>query len=146
MIRFGEKEADRSFLVAVAPLVQERLKKLSEFSALTDFFSKDSLDYPVEALLPKKGSRTREDVAAALGSFLERVRALPAFEAAAIEAACVADAERLGWKKGDYFMALRVAVTGKAVTPPLCESMVLLGREKVESRIAEASRRLSNGA
>jgi len=142
MIRFGRPEKDRAFLVAVAPLVQERLRKLSEFAELTDFFSKDALEYPVDSLLPKKGARTKADVADALESFRGRTRDLAAYEAPAIEAACVADSERLGWKKGDYFMALRVAVTGKAVTPPLCESMVLLGREKVDARVSEAIRRL----
>lgn len=146
MIRFGSPEKDRAFLTAVAPLVQERLRKLSEFSDLTDFFSKDALDYPVESLLPKKGALTKSDVAAMLGSFLASLGSLAEFAAPAIEAACVADAERLKWKKGDYFMALRVAVTGKAVTPPLCDSMVLLGREKVVARVTEAARRLSAGA
>ncbi len=145
VLEFGARTRDRALLVRIAPLVQERLKKLSEFAELTGFFFEDAIEYAPESLVPKKGGRTKADVVRALTSFLERTRRLEPFEAAAIEGACASDAESLGWKKGDYLMALRVAVTGKAVTPPLCESMAILGPEKVRSRVEAAVSRLLSG-
>ena len=47
-------------------------------------------------------------------------------------------ADNLGLKAGDLFMILRVAVTGSKVSPPLYESMEILGREEVLSRVDHA--------
>jgi glutamyl-tRNA synthetase len=51
-------------------------------------------------------------------------------------------AAEIGWSGGDLFMAMRVAVTGKTVTPPLIESILLLGRERAGARIRDAADRL----
>jgi len=47
-------------------------------------------------------------------------------------------AEANGWKAGDLFMAIRVAVTGRTATPPLFDSLVALGRGRVLARIDAA--------
>ena len=47
-------------------------------------------------------------------------------------------AESAGWKAGDLFMAIRVAVTGRTATPPLFDSLVALGRERVLARLDAA--------
>jgi glutamyl-tRNA synthetase len=47
-------------------------------------------------------------------------------------------AEEIAVKPGDLFMLLRVAVTGKPVSPPLFESMEVLGRERCLSRLTAA--------
>ena len=52
---------------------------------------------------------------------------------------CAALAEARGWKAGDLFMAIRVAITGRTATPPLFESMVALGRERTLARLARAA-------
>ena len=51
-------------------------------------------------------------------------------------------AEDLEMKPGDLFMLLRVACTGRTVSPPLFESMEILGRERCLSRIETAAGRL----
>jgi glutamyl-tRNA synthetase len=48
-------------------------------------------------------------------------------------------AEASGWKSGDLFMALRVAVTGRTATPPLFDSMRLLGRARVLAHLDAAA-------
>ena len=48
-----------------------------------------------------------------------------------------------GWKFGDYFMCLRIAVTGKTATPPLLESMEILGKETCVERVKRAVRVLN---
>jgi glutamyl-tRNA synthetase len=50
--------------------------------------------------------------------------------------------ERLGWKAGDLFMALRVAVTMRRVSTPLFETMEVLGREECLARLDAAMARL----
>jgi glutamyl-tRNA synthetase len=47
-------------------------------------------------------------------------------------------AEARGWKAGDLFMAIRVAVTGRTATPPLFDSLVALGRERTLARLDRA--------
>jgi len=49
-----------------------------------------------------------------------------------------ADAEKLGLKNGQFFGTLRVAVTGKTVSPPLVGSMRILGRAKTLYRVERA--------
>ena len=52
-------------------------------------------------------------------------------------------AEKLGWKAGDLFMSIRVAITYSKTSPPLRESMEAVGREQSLQRIQAASQRLS---
>jgi glutamyl-tRNA synthetase len=47
-------------------------------------------------------------------------------------------AETIAWKPGDLFMPVRIAVTGKAATPPLFETMQVLGREVCRRRLRRA--------
>ena len=47
-------------------------------------------------------------------------------------------AEERGWKAGDLFMAIRVAVTGRTATPPLFDSLVALGHDRVLARLDAA--------
>jgi glutamyl-tRNA synthetase len=60
------------------------------------------------------------------------------FEADELEPPMRALAEERGWKAGDLFMAIRVAVTGRTATPPLFDSLVALGRDRVLARLDRA--------
>ena len=60
------------------------------------------------------------------------------FEADELEPPLRALAEARGWKAGDLFMAIRVAVTGRTATPPLFDSLVALGRERTLARLDRA--------
>jgi glutamyl-tRNA synthetase len=64
------------------------------------------------------------------------------FAAGELEAICRSAAEAHGWKAGDFFRPLRVAITGRLVSPPLFGSMELLGRDRTLSRIDAALARL----
>jgi len=55
-------------------------------------------------------------------------------------------AEELGVKTGDLFGVLRVAVTGKTATPPLFETMELLGQQRTLERLRRARERLRGQA
>jgi glutamyl-tRNA synthetase len=60
-----------------------------------------------------------------------------------LEARCRTAAEDHGWKAGDFFRPIRMAVTGRAVSPPLFGSMELLGRSRTLARLEIAAGRLS---
>ena len=68
------------------------------------------------------------------------------FESEELEPPLRALAEARGWKAGDLFMAIRVAVTGRTATPPLFDTLVALGRERTLARLDRAIAALSGGA
>ncbi|MBI5368712.1 MAG: glutamate--tRNA ligase [Planctomycetes bacterium] len=138
---FVKPGTDPAAMHALVPLVKDRLKRLGEWEELTDFFFQESLEYDAKLLVPKKV----EPAAArdGLGRFVAAYRALPAPTAEALDQAGRALAQELGWKVGDLFMILRVAVTGKTATPPLCETMVALGRDRVLPRLEAALARFA---
>jgi glutamyl-tRNA synthetase len=100
--------------------------------------------WTADDLLPK--GRDAAEVATALADAREALAQSTDWTAEALEAVGRAAAEALGWKAGDFFRPLRLAVTGKPVSPPLFGSMVLLGREHTIARLDAAAGRLSAGA
>ena len=70
----------------------------------------------------------------------------PDFNAELLEQVCRAAADETGMKAGDFFTPLRVAVTGRTVSPPLFASLELLGRERSLARIDAAIGKLTEEA
>lgn len=135
---------DRAYLLRVVPLIQERIKLLSEAAAMADFFfRKGELDYPPETLLGKRFAAAPEEAVAALDAVLATVRSVTAWEHDSLEGAVRPLAERLALKTGELFGLIRVAVTGKTAAPPLFETMAVLGRERTIERLESARQRLS---
>lgn len=122
------------------PLLRERVKKLSEAPGIVDFCFQPSLAYD-PALLVQKGI-TKEQTRDALVAARDRLAALSTFEAPQLEQALRDLAAELGLKTGQLFGALRVAITGRTVAPPLFESMAALGRERTLARVDAAIRLL----
>jgi glutamyl-tRNA synthetase len=119
------------------PLVRERIKTLKDYAVVAkSFFAADVRGYEGPALVPK--GRTPSEVHDLLGAAGGRLEPLPAWEAAAIEGALRALGEASGWKARDLFQPIRVAVTGSPVSPPLFESMEILGRTTCLARIHDA--------
>ncbi len=125
-------------LRALLPVIQERLPTLSAIGALVGFLWVDALDLDPEVLVPRRwdAATTIEG----LGAARETIAAVGdvAFEADELEPPLRALAERRGWKAGDLFMAIRVAVTGRTATPPLFDTLVALRRERVLERLDRA--------
>jgi glutamyl-tRNA synthetase len=134
-------DADANYLRQIVPLIQERLKRLDEAPALTDFFFREELEYDPALLVAKK--HTPEESKAALDAVLDRISAIEQFSVESLEKALRGLVEDIGWKTGHLFMSIRVAVTGSTATPPLFETMSVLGRERCVSRIRLAVERLS---
>ena len=123
----------------LVPIVQERLPTLAAAGDLIGFLWQDSVTVDPAMLVPK-----RWDAPTTLAALREAREAIDGavgpvtFEADELEPPLRALAESNGWKAGDLFMAIRVAVTGRTATPPLFDSLVALGRERVLARLDAA--------
>jgi glutamyl-tRNA synthetase len=129
----------REHLLRIAPLVRERIKRLDEFIPVSDFFFSGDLDYaPVAAELriPDVAPRALQK---ALHELVEQYEALSAFAAPGLEAASRAFCEARGWKTKHAFMLLRLAITGRKASPPLFETMEVLGKELSRRRLRQAA-------
>ena len=126
-------------LVRMVPLIKERLVKLGDVDGLIGFaWETDAVVaawYEPELLIPKKG--TTDDAHRALQFGRDALAELDDadFSADVIEQRCRHAAERTGMKAGEFFTPIRVAVTGRTVSPPLFASLELLGRERSLARI-----------
>ena len=125
-------------LRALLPVVQERLPTLGAIGDLVGFLWVDDVGVDRAMLVPKRwdAATTREGLAAARETIA--VVGEVAFEADELEPPLRALAEARGWKAGDLFMAIRVAVTGRTATPPLFDTLVALGRDRVLARLDHA--------
>ena len=114
-------------LRSLLPIITERLPRLGAIGDLVGFLWVRDLALDPALLVPKRWdvATTREALAAARTTIAD-VGAV-AFEADELEPPLRALAEARGWKVGDLFMAIRVAVTGRTATPPLFDTLVALG-------------------
>jgi len=132
----GLPAADPDYLREIMPLVRERVKKLEEVPALTEFFFTDDLSYQKELLTGKE--LDAETAARALAAAEARLEGLGEFDAGSLEAVLRPLAGELGLKTGQLFGVLRTAVTGRTAAPPLFQTMAVLGRERCLKRISQA--------
>ncbi len=136
------RPVDRELVARIAPLIRERIKLLSEAADYCDFFFANDLSYSTEDLLGKAYAGREAEAKAALEEVASAADDLGAWTHDALEGAFRALAISLGAKAGDLFSLIRVAVTGKRVTPPLFESMEILGKDVCLSRVRAAVARL----
>lgn len=130
-------------LKQIAPIIQERIPSLDEAPNMAGFFFKETISPSLEDLIPKK--TTPEQALAVASRALDILEALPEFTHESAEPPLRALADELGLKAGQVFGVLRVAVTGQTVSPPLFESMAIIGREKVLGRVRAAVMLLEGG-
>jgi glutamyl-tRNA synthetase len=125
-------------LRALLPVIQERLPTLGAVGDLVGFLWVGQVDVDPSTLVPKRwdAATTRAGLTAARDT-IDAVGDV-SFEADELEPPLRALADERGWKAGDLFMAIRVAVTGRTATPPLFDTLVALGRERVLARIDRA--------
>ena len=134
-------------LVAVIPLIKERMVRLADVRELVAFLIETDPEvaalYSPDELVPPKADAA--GTAAALARAREELAAVAPddFASGELEARCRAAAEAFGWKAGDFFRPLRVAITGRTISPPLFGSMELLGRERCLARLDAALAKLA---
>ena len=129
---------DRALVARIAPLIRERVKVLSEVAAYCDFFFIDDLRYVKDDLLGKAYTARPDAARAALERAITACDAAPEWSHDALETALRALAAETGAKAGDLFSLVRVAVTGRKITPPLFESMEILGKDRCLARMRAA--------
>ncbi len=135
-------QVDDKKLLRIAPIIQERMVTLDEAPGMAGFFFRDQVT-PVAADLVGAKMTPAESAAAAKKAY-ELLVSLPEITLESAEPPMRALAEQLGLSAGQLFGILRVAVTGQKVSPPLFESMAIIGKEKVLERVKAAIRMLEN--
>lgn len=119
------------------PLVMERIKLVNQAVPMLAYLFEDELVYDEKSV----NKNLKKEGAGAKSNLLKVAAALEScdWDAASIEAAMRAVVEELGVKVKFVFQPVRIAMTGSQVSPPLCESMELLSREQVITRINKAA-------
>lgn len=126
-------DTDLQLLYAATPLVQERIGVLSEAPDMLGFLFTEEVEID-----PQAAEKARTDPPV-LPAAIEALESLPAWATDGIQAALrAALVDGLGLKPRQAFGPVRVAVTGRSVSPPLFESMELLGRERSLARLRAA--------
>jgi glutamyl-tRNA synthetase len=116
-------EAGDSLLRQIIPLAKERVTTLTDFSHLCKFFITP----------PSPQALNPEHLAVA-----NAVLTVADWTKSGIEEPLLSNIKARNWKVGDFFMTLRLAITGSKITPPLTESMLILGKLEVLRRIHTA--------
>jgi glutamyl-tRNA synthetase len=133
--------AKRERLIALVPLINTRIKKLTDAGAMVDFFFAEPTPLPAEQLLGPKMERHLS--LHALRAAIEATEKIAPFDDVTLERELRALADSLQLKPNQLFTIIRNAVSGRQVTPPLFGSMVVLGRDTVLARMRTAASTLS---
>ncbi|MBT7074921.1 MAG: glutamate--tRNA ligase [Anaerolineae bacterium] len=129
----GYEIDDEKKLLRVAKLLQVRLKNLTESPAMGGFFFKDEVFPEAETLIGKKMDA---ESALALAREIEILVAnLPDFSMDTANQPFRDLAKKMDTKVGNVFGFLRDSLTAQKVSPPIFETMEIIGREKVMARI-----------
>jgi len=135
-------EVDNETLLKVTPLIRERLVTLDDCIPFAGFFFQETVEPNSEELIAKGlDAKQSADVARKAYDILS---SLPDLSHQAAEPPMREFVEKSGLSANQVFGILRVAVTGQKVSPPLFESMEIIGKEKVLQRLQKAIRILEN--
>ena len=127
-------------LLKIIPIIQVRLVTLEDAIDFAGFFFRDEINPPVIELIGKNMSAAQS--AQAVRRAYELLAGLEEISPVTAEAPLRGLAEELGLSVGQFFGILRSAVTGQTVSPPLLESMEIIGKETVLKRIQTGAERL----
>jgi glutamyl-tRNA synthetase len=120
IIKFYNDKYDKQIIEKTVPLVRERIKKLSTYYPMCEFFFETHMEYEVDLSVHRE----------ILEKIVVALEGIKNWKADLIGETMQELAKKLGIKNSEFFMVLRVSVTGKKVSPPLNESIELLGKDK----------------
>lgn len=123
--KYQNKELSESLVEKTIPLIKERIKKLSDYWNYCQFFFEE----------PKKYDIDLKDKKELLKNIYRELEKIIDWKGNAIGESMMNLAKKLNIKASESFMILRVAITGKKITPPLNESLEILGKNESLIRI-----------
>lgn len=132
---------DEDYLRRIAPLLQERMKSLEESANSTEYFFQANEQFDTDTLVQK--GMDRDSTLSALKAALDDLKATNDYAPEKLEEMLAATGEELELSRRQFFGVLRVAATGRAVSPPLFEMMEVLGKDRTVSRVENAIERFS---
>lgn len=127
-------------LLKIKPFAIERMNRFDQFLDNNLFFFNGALKYQDVPLVPQ--GKTPEDMITMLGRLAEVLDDVYEWNLENIKKALDAVKDELAWKPKDYFMPIRLVVTGRKDSPPLIESIEIIGREMTRFRIRDAAESL----
>lgn len=125
----------REWFCRLLELVRPRVKRLDQFVEELRPFLQPEVEYDQAAVSKHLG---KPEVAVSLAEFADALMAIEPFNSAELEATLRSFAESRGVKAATLIHAVRVAVTGRAVSPGLFDVLELMGRERVTTRVRHA--------
>ena len=126
IVEFYKGEYPGDLIEKTIPLIKERISKLSEYQEIAGFFFEKPR---VDAKLLGSEHKKHLEVTGRVLSGIEK------FDDTTVNTELLKVVRDNSFKTGDFFMDLRIALTGKKVTPPINESIVILGKEETLDRI-----------
>jgi len=136
------QNADRETLKKIVALEQEKYKLLAEIPHLVDFFFVDEVTFDQQAA---EKVFKKPEAAAVLEGIAARYGALANFTDAELEKEARAFAKEKGFKAGQVFHPVRVAVSGRTEGPTLFKMLEYLGKDAVVRRLNRAAKKLAAG-
>ena len=133
--RMGRQLFDSSYLRQIGPLVQNRIARFDEFIDKHAFFFSGDIDYQNMSICPK--SREKEEFFEMLERLADRLDSVDTWEVAALKNLFDDLISELGWKAKEVFMPVRLIATGRRDSPPLMETLAVLGKDLVRSRLRQ---------
>ena len=130
---------DQEYLGKIAPLLQERMKSLEESADSTSYFFQANEGFDTNTLVQK--GMDRDSTLSALKAALDDLDAADDYAPGKLEEMLTATGEKLSLSRRQFFGVLRVAATGRAVSPPLFEMMEVMGKDRTVSRVKSALER-----
>ncbi|OGM27934.1 glutamate--tRNA ligase [Candidatus Woesebacteria bacterium RIFCSPHIGHO2_12_FULL_38_9] len=128
ILKFYKEKYPEDLIEKIVPLIKDRITRLSDFDTLAGFFFKES-----EVDKNLLGDNFDKHLHAALETLLT----IKDFNNSQMNDKLLETVKNNNFKTGDFFMDLRIAITGKKMTPPINESLVILGKEETLKRIKQ---------
>lgn len=132
----SEQLFSKDYLQKIVPLIKERMEKSEDFLDHADFFFRGQIENDPQNILIGSGDKLVS--ADAIENLLENLENLVSFESANINTVVNEFCQRNNYKPKDVLMPLRMMISGKKASPPLFETMAVLGKERCRFRLRAA--------
>ena len=126
-------------ITQLLPLIKDRLVKITDFVPLTSLFFEAP---PVDLALFTDPAVSLEH----LKSGVQHLSSIDNWTKQGLELGWTDEIKARGWKVGDYFMSVRIAICGSRQTPPTTDTMLVLGKDETLKRLETAIQSINNSS